>query len=143
MPARDEIILRTAGPVETAGELSSQVDFRRVFEGTTEGVLLLDAATGIILDVNPFLCHLLGYEKDAFAGRQFWTVGAFRGIATDQAAWDGFIDGGFIHCDDLPLATREGATIAVELWSNAYSWAGKKVIQCNIRDITERKAHVC
>ncbi len=40
---------------------------------------------------------------------------------------------------NLPLKTRDGRSIAVEFVSNVYQAGDKKVIQCNIRDITARK----
>jgi PAS domain S-box-containing protein len=46
---------------------------------------------------------------------------------------------GFVRYEDLPLETRDGRRIAVEFISNVYQANDKKVIQCNIRDITERK----
>ena len=39
----------------------------------------------------------------------------------------------------LPLETRDGRKIAVGFASNAYQAGDKNVIQCNIRDITNRK----
>jgi len=45
----------------------------------------------------------------------------------------------FIRYNDLPLKTKNGQNRQVEFVSNVYLVSGKKVIQCNIRDITERK----
>jgi diguanylate cyclase (GGDEF)-like protein len=46
---------------------------------------------------------------------------------------------GYVRYADLPLRTRDGARIAVEFVSNSYICDGVKVIQCNIRNITDRK----
>jgi light-regulated signal transduction histidine kinase (bacteriophytochrome) len=46
---------------------------------------------------------------------------------------------GYVRYEDLPLETRDGRKIAVEFISNVYRAGDKKVIQCNVRDITERK----
>ena len=45
----------------------------------------------------------------------------------------------YVRYHDLPLETADGRAIAVEFVSNIYLVDHKKVIQCNIRDITERK----
>ena len=45
----------------------------------------------------------------------------------------------FIRYEDLPLQTKAGERHEVEFVSNLYDEDGRKVIQCNIRDITERK----
>jgi len=46
---------------------------------------------------------------------------------------------GYIRYDTLPLETKEGKSREVEFVSNVYAEDGQPVIQCNIRDITERK----
>ena len=45
----------------------------------------------------------------------------------------------YVRYEDLPLETKDGRKIAVEFVSNVYQAGNKKVIQCNIRDITVRK----
>ena len=47
---------------------------------------------------------------------------------------------GYVRYEDLPLETQNGKRIAVEFVCNVYQAGESKVIQCNIRDITERKA---
>ena len=46
---------------------------------------------------------------------------------------------GYIRYEDLPLETKEGMAISVEFVSNVYLVGDKKIIQCNIRDMTKRK----
>ena len=45
----------------------------------------------------------------------------------------------YIRYEDLPLRAKDGRLIQVEFVSNVYLVGGEKVIQCNIRDITDRK----
>src|SRR5207249_1032818 len=45
----------------------------------------------------------------------------------------------YIRYEDLPLQNKAGECRQVEFVSNLYDEDGRKVIQCNIRDITERK----
>jgi PAS domain S-box-containing protein len=46
---------------------------------------------------------------------------------------------GYVRYDDLPLKTQTGALINVEFVSNAYDCAGVRVIQCNIRNMTDQR----
>ena len=48
-------------------------------------------------------------------------------------------ENGVIRYEDLPLQTTDGSLREVEFVSNLYEEAGRHVIQCNIRDITDRK----
>jgi PAS domain-containing protein len=47
---------------------ASEIRYRRLFEAAHDGILILNAASGEITAVNPFLCKLLGYEKAEFLG---------------------------------------------------------------------------
>ena len=56
-----------------------------------------------------------------------------------KAAFLELQDGGFVRYEDLPLETKDGRPIAVEFVCNVYRVNHYKVIQCNIRNITDRK----
>jgi PAS domain-containing protein len=44
----------------------SETRYRRLFETAQDGILILDAKTGQISDVNPFLVEMLGYSYEIF-----------------------------------------------------------------------------
>jgi len=129
--------LRIANTVEALQE--SEKRYRRLFESARDGILILDADTGKVVDVNPFLLQLLGYSYDAICGQHIWELGVFKDIAASKDAFKALQDKEYIRYDDLPLETLDGRPIAVEFVSNIYLVDNTKVIQCNIRDITERK----
>ena len=118
---------------------ASEVRYRRLFETSQDGILILDAATGMIVDVNPFLIEMLGFSHEQFVGKAIWEIGLFKDIASNK---DRFIELQRQKCvryEDLPLETANGRQIEVEFVSSIYTVDSQKVIQCNIRDITERK----
>jgi two-component system, cell cycle sensor histidine kinase and response regulator CckA len=117
----------------------SEKRYRRLFESAKDGILILDADTGKVVDVNPFLLRLLGYSYDELYGKHIWELGVFKDIAASKDAFKALQDNEYIRYDDLPLETRDAKPIAVEFVSNVYLVDHSKVIQCNIRDITERK----
>jgi len=114
----------------------SEARYRRLFESARDGILLLNADTAQIEDVNPYLIEMLGYSHAQFLGKKLWEVGAFADIAQSKEMFAKIQDTGYVRYADLPLKTAAGATIAVEFVSNSYDCDGIKVIQCNIRDIT-------
>ena len=118
---------------------ASEVRYRRLFETAQDGILILDAATGEIDDVNPFLAHMLGYTRREMLGEKLWELGAFKDVQTGKAAFEELQRTGYVRYEDLPLKTKDGRDIAVEFVGNVYLVNRHKVIQCNIRDITERK----
>jgi diguanylate cyclase (GGDEF)-like protein/PAS domain S-box-containing protein len=132
----------TARKVETLVEPSledSELRYRRLFEAALDGILILDSKKGAITDVNPFLIDLLGYSREEFIGKKLWEVGAFKDIEASKDAFRALQKNEYIRYKDLPLRTKEGKLIQVEFVSNVYMEGREKVIQCNIRDITERK----
>lgn len=117
----------------------SETRYRRLFETARDGILLLDAGTGQISDVNPFLLEMLGYSHEDFLGKKLWEIGAFQDIEASKAVFRELQAKGYVRYEDLPLETKDGRLIAVEFVSNVYLVNHHKVIQCNIRDITQRK----
>jgi PAS domain S-box-containing protein len=118
---------------------ASETRYRRLFESAKDGILILDAETGRVVDVNPFLISLLGYTHADLLGKNVWDLGPFKDVAVSRSAFKELQDKGYVRYEDLPLQTRGGRIINVEFVSNVY-WVGQtKVIQCNIRDITQRK----
>src|SRR5579859_6450112 len=117
----------------------SEARYRRLFETAQDGILILDATTGLITDVNPFLMKLLDYSRKEFLGKALWDIGLFKDIEASKAAFRELQEKQYVRYEDLPLKTRGGRSINVEFVSNVYGVNGKKVIQCNVRDITPRK----
>jgi PAS domain S-box-containing protein len=117
----------------------SEVSYRRLFEAARDGILILDINTGRISDVNPFLIELLGFSRGEMLGKTVGELSPFKDIESNQAMLERLQAVGFVRYEDLPLQARDGRKIEVEFVSNVYEDGGKKVIQCNIRDITEHK----
>ena len=117
----------------------SELRYRRLFEATQDGILILDAKTGMIADVNPYLIKMLGYSREEFIKKKLWEVGAFKDIEASQEAFEDLQEKEYIRYEDLPLKAKNGQLIQVEFVSNVYLVGEEKVIQCNIRDITKHK----
>ncbi len=117
----------------------SEDRYRRLFETAHDGMLILNAETGKIKDANPYIQELTGYSKEELVGRELWEIGTFRHIVKNKERFEELVEGGFIRYEDLPLETKKGEEAPVEFVSNTYQVGGEKVVQCNIRDISERK----
>ena len=121
------------------GLRTSEIRYRRLFESARDGILILDAATLKITDVNPFMNELLGYSHDEFLGKELWEIGLFSDKKASQGAFRELQLKGYLRYEDLPLQTADGKLREVEFVSNVYDEDSLHVIQCNIRDITDRK----
>ena len=119
----------------------SENRYRRIFEAAKDGILILDAKTGMILDVNPFLINLLGYSKEQFIKKYIWEIGVFKDIINNQNKFLKLQQEKYVRYENLPLETLDGRKIEVEFVSNVYSEDHHDVIQCNIRDITDHRKY--
>jgi signal transduction histidine kinase len=72
-------------------------------------------------------------------GKKLWEIGAFRNTRASKAVLMKLQSKGYVRYEDLPLTTKNGREVDVEFVSNVYSVNHHKVIQCNVRDITDRK----
>ncbi|OGV59492.1 MAG: hypothetical protein A2498_02785 [Lentisphaerae bacterium RIFOXYC12_FULL_60_16] len=125
---------------DTDGALAaSELRYRRLFEAAKDGILILNAESGMVVDVNPFLIDLLGYSRTEFLGKKVWELGVFKNLAANEAKFLELQAREYVRYEDLPLETIDGRLIAVEFVSNVYHENNLRVIQCNIRNITERK----
>lgn len=117
---------------------TSEVRYRRLFETAKDGILILDATSGSIIDANPFMSDLLGLSNAEFLGKQLWEIGLFSDKSENEAAFRSLQTDGYVRYDHLPLQTKNGARAEVEFVSNVYQVDHRLVAQCNIRDIGDR-----
>jgi two-component system CheB/CheR fusion protein len=118
---------------------ASEIRYRRLFEAAKDGVIIVDPETRRITDANPFMVQLLGYRRDEFLGKELFEIGLFRDEAAAQEAFRRLRDKRVIRYDHLPLKGKDGTTHEVEVVANLYDEDGRPTIQCNVRDITERR----
>jgi PAS domain S-box-containing protein len=132
-----------SSPIPTASAdqalRTSELSYRRLFEAAQDGILILDAVTGRVNDVNPFLIKLLGFSHDEMVGRTVGELSPFKDVVSNQAMLALLQKDRYVRYHDLPLETKVGRKVDVEFVSNVYSVGDAQVIQCNIREITQRK----
>ncbi len=92
----------------------SEARYRRLFETAKDGILILDATTGQITDVNPFLIELLGYTHEEFLEKKLWEIGPFIDIVASQEAFEELRQKKYIRYEELPLETKRGN---VKMWN--------------------------
>jgi PAS domain S-box-containing protein len=118
----------------------SETRYRRLFESAKDGILILNRETGEIIDANPYIETLLGYAPSDLLGKHLWDIGLFKDQILSKIAFEELQTKEYIRYEDLPLETKNGQIKEVEFVSNVYPVDSRlSVIQCNIRDITERK----
>jgi len=117
----------------------SEIRFRRLFETSHDGILLLDPGTCKITDANPLMTKMLGYPHDQLVGKELFEIGLLKDEAASQVMFQKLTRKHEVRYEDLPLESRGGRHQEVEVVANLYEESGHQVIQCNIRNITARR----
>ncbi len=118
--------------------INSELKYRRLFEAAQDGIIILSYPDGKIIDVNPFLIRMLGYELEYLKGKKLWEIGFIENKELSLELFEKLIKNSYIRYESLALRKSSGEPIFVEFISNSYQVDGEAVIQCNIRDIHDR-----
>ncbi len=118
---------------------NTEVRYRRLFETACDGILILSVPSGVITDANPYILYMLGYELSELLGKELWQIGFPQDRLVAQDVFSNLLSHGYVRYEHIPLQKKSGEPLNVEVVSNVYHVDDQKVIQCNIRDITDRK----
>ncbi|MDO8715929.1 MAG: PAS domain S-box protein [Dehalococcoidales bacterium] len=114
----------------------SGVRYRRLFETAPDAILILNGDTGRIIDANPFIKDLLGFSIDELVGKNLWKISEFKNTLANKISYQELSGSCYKRWDNLPLVTKDGRQILVEVVANGYQVDHTRIIQCNIRDMT-------
>jgi len=112
----------------------SELRFRRLFETAKNGIIVLDAETGMVEDANQFLIDLLGYTKEQLLKKAIWDLGLFKDVVANKKRFSELQEQEYVRYDELPLETADGRLITAEFISRLYTIRRRKLIQCDIRE---------
>ena len=118
---------------------TSESRYRRLFEAAQDGVLILDPNTQKIIDANPFMTRLLGYSHDELVGKELFEIGFVSEAQASREMFETLKATRQVRYEHLPLRSDEGVICEVEVVANLYKEQGHTVVQCNVRDISERR----
>lgn len=117
----------------------SELRYRRLFETANDGILLLDSTTEEVTDANPAFMAMMGYDRSALLGRKISQLSPFRKIDACRTTVQELRRQHQIKYDDWVLEKADGTPIDVEVIGSLYEANGADIVQCNFRDISDRK----
>ena len=117
----------------------AEVRYRRLFETAKDGILLFDAETERVTDVNPYFLELTGFRRDRLVGKKLQDLDCFHDSETCGDLVKQANEQDVVRFDSVFLGSSQGKQIEVEIVANRYSVGRQEIVQANIRDITQRK----
>jgi PAS domain S-box-containing protein len=114
--------------------MESEQLYHGVFETASDGIVLLEKQEGKIFHVNPAAEKILGYSKKECIGNKLQDIGFMLDLGDFQTTMQNLNKNGIINYEDVPVKTKSGQHIDTDI----YLVDKTKVVQCNIRDITDR-----
>jgi two-component system, cell cycle sensor histidine kinase and response regulator CckA len=110
--------------------------YQPVFESARDGILIVNAETGEVIEVNPTLLQLLGYSQDELCGRYIWEIVPLKKIIQTKDAFSLLRENQFTRYEDVSLETCEGLGITVAFVATTYFAGQEQFVVCSLQDIT-------
>ena len=118
---------------------NSELHYRRLFEASEDGILVFDPASAQVLDANESALAVFGESRADLVGsdlgksRRFGEPGLYESLVAALAA------SGSVRRDNVQVISANGREFAVDLLANQYFVGAERVVQCRLRDVTERR----
>jgi len=112
--------------------------YRHLFEASTDGILMADGEAGEIIDLNPYLAKTFGLSRSGSVGVKFWDLEMFRGTKVDSRSFRELLEQGTMQAS-LTARNSGGERVHLEAVGNVYFEGDRRIVQLNIRDLSERK----
>jgi signal transduction histidine kinase len=115
--------------------MNSSDIFVRAFENLRTGVLLLEKATGLVMEANPAFLRMCGRPRSGIVGRSFWAPPLIDDAEAGAEVFEHLRAGGLVSGAELPLETGDGSCLLLEVSGGELS---DGVVQLEVRDATAR-----
>jgi PAS domain S-box-containing protein len=118
---------------------SSEIRYRRLFESANDGILILDAETGVVVDANPFFVGLIGIPREALLGTRVWELSLLKPVLSSEARFQELVRLEHIRHEDVAIEISGGRRLDAEVDTAVYLVNQVRVVQCHVRDVSARK----
>ena len=113
----------------------SEKRYKRVFETASDGIVFFEQHEGKITHANPATEKMLGYTQKEIIGSKLQDIGITLDMGDFQTTLRNLDKSGILNYRNVKAETKSGQHIDTEI-----SLVDRaELVQCNIRDITERK----
>jgi PAS domain S-box-containing protein len=113
----------------------SEMRYRRIFETAKDGIVLLEKNAGHIVQANQAVEKMLGYSETDVTGKKLQDIGIPLDMDNFPLIMQSLDKNGILNYEDVMVKSRSGEDVTTDI----YMVDRAKLVQCNIRDVSERK----
>jgi PAS domain S-box-containing protein len=113
----------------------SEDRYRRIFETASDGIVLIEKHEGHIAYANQAVETIFGYSNEECIGKKLQDIGIPIDMTDFPVIMESLNKNGIQNYDDVEVKTKSGHYIDTDI----YLVNRAKLVQCNIRDVSERK----
>ena len=118
-------------------QLTSEEEYRNIFETASDGMLITDLETGIVLAANPAAAEMYGYNREEFIG----LLPAAFIHADNQNVFMNYLQAfrsGVVLDSRVLHVRQDGSTFHAELRGTAFTYQGRPCLLGVVRDVSRR-----
>ena len=117
----------------------SEERLRAIFEGTLDGMLVVDAKSGKFLTGNPAICRMLGYTLQEIVGIRVSDIHPKPALPHVIEEFKRLQRGNSQLVADFPVVRKDGSTFHADMQLAPIRLGGTDCALAIVRDISERK----
>jgi len=114
-------------------------EYISLFEGANDAIFITDPVDGRFLDVNRKAEELTGYSRAELLRMGMRDIHLPRDAARVDRRLAQIAAEGSASFDDAPMLKKDGTVALVDISASLIEYAGRKVCQSFLRDVTERR----
>ena len=115
--------------------------YRHLFEAVREGLLLIDAHSGLIEESSAFMGEITGAAP--LEKQRVWQVEALQPLFPSESKWltvrQTLAATGHICVPEIALGAPDGRPLWIEFRAHLYQSEGREIVRAHLRDITRHK----
>lgn len=115
----------------------SELKYRKMFETTIQGVVIVNVMTGKITDVNQLFLQMVGFTKEQLVSQVIWKIEFFSELILSQDNLLKLYDCRYKKYSDKIMTSSNGKKINIELICNSIVSDSHKLVQLNFREISK------
>ena len=112
--------------------------YRSIFEGAAEGILVADIENGKLIFANPAICDMLGFSNEELMQMKFLDIHPAESRGYVLSEFKAQVGGEKVIAPNIPCRRKDGEIIIAEVATNKILYNDRECALGMFTDITER-----